>query len=505
MNMILNRDEFVLEIDKFNRGDEVNEGLFQFLKSFFKRDWKDIKSNNVALKNALEDIDKSLDGFTVLKRSNYDACSQFRQALCDFANDLLDGKLEELEDGKSLKKVVMGVGSDEDKMKTKMNQSEELTSILGKNSIKSKSLREKLQDSAEAVDNVIKSNIAIAPWANAMKRSVKNLINDIIIQKSDDDDKETIEKAVANKKKEDEKWLKKQNDLGFKSQDEKIKEIEDERKKTLENIGITPLKNVDGEKALVQLKGEFDKLIKPLIKESLDNNDVELITEAHKSIKTLQKMFENDKNFGFPEIIKIFTDDASKFKNIATSNYDKKDSEDDDKFISRIQKRVINIYFGELNEIYNKIKTLKRTVSFKDVPGDAIQAMYAGIALAVGYGLTGKTFENYFLSEDTLNLMTKCCIEKDATIGYSFPLLDDKKPDEGTIFVGLMKVLSDAKNETGIFNKKTDAKLLNNFKTNISTLFKKILKNAEEIKEKDKEQKEKEAEALKKKEKDEDK
>lgn len=489
MSKILSRDEFGIEVTKFNNGEKINEGLLQFLKSFFKQDWKDIKSKNSALKTELEKIDKSLDGFTMLKRSNYDACAQFRQALCDFANDLLDGKLEELEDGKSLKKVVMGIADDKDKMEHKIKQSPELTSILGKNSIKSKALREKLQDSAKAVEDVISKNSAIAPWANAMKRSVKNLINDVIIQKSDDDDKENLKKALDKKRKEDEKWLKEQNVDGFKTQEEKIKELEKFREKTLTDISVTPLKGMDGNKAIDTLISEFNKMIEPLkdalkMNESIEYNENDELNEAKKNklIDVIKDGIKNDNHFGFAKIIEIID-----------NNYDNKSNPK--------KNDLIRLYMKELADIYSRIEGLHKI--FDNVPSDAIQAMFVGIAYSVAYGLIGDKHGNDFLTDDVKELLARCCIEKDATIGYSFPLVNDKKPEIGTIYVSLMNQLKQAKDEAGIFNEHKD--LLATFKKNIEKLFNEILDSAKKIKEENEKQKEKEAEALKKKEEEENK
>ena len=122
MKAILSYNDFSNDVEKYRNGESVNEGLLQFLKSLFRQDWSDIQSDNKSLKDGLERIDRKLDGYTMLKRSNFDACHKFRQALCDFANQLLEVKFEELENGRALKKVVMGVATEEDKLKDKLNK-----------------------------------------------------------------------------------------------------------------------------------------------------------------------------------------------------------------------------------------------------------------------------------------------------------------------------------------------------------------------------------------------
>ena len=42
------------------------------------------------------------------------------------------------------------------------------------------------------------------------------------------------------------------------------------------------------------------------------------------------------------------------------------------------------------------------------------------------------------INEDVLELLTKCAIDSDATIGFNLPLLDANKPENGNLFVNIM-------------------------------------------------------------------
>lgn len=523
MNKILNRDEFGIEITKYRKGEEINEGLFQFLKSFLKEDWANIKSKNSAIKNKLEEIDRGLDSYTLVKRSNFDACNQYRQALCDFANAVFDQKMDELEKEKESLKKVVGNEYDDDFENDYTPTNKNILSLMGKKGCKDKAMEEKISDAADAISDVLSKNSAIKPWATALKRGIMNVINDAVIASAeapDEDEKKKFEKEkedIENKIKDDEKEVKQKLDKENKEkqaeQDKEIKALEKQRQDGLKAAGVTDiLKGMDGTKATTQLKGEYDKLVKPLISSKPDsdstsktsstseriiynNPNLEYITEGHQKIEKLVKYFESDKHFGFPKIIEVLSDDNSvDFATIAKNNYKKKDKESDEDFASRIKKKVINIYFQELNVLYGGIDEFNKGDVLKAVPCDAIQAMFSGLALGVGYGLVGDSDKKKFFTNDAnIEIMARCCIATDATVGYSFPLVDEKKPDDGTVFVYLLGQLSNEENKHGVFSKKSDTKLLNSFKENMKKLYDMIKKKAEDLKKEADEENEKKA------------
>lgn len=474
MKAILSYNDFSNDVEKYRNGESVNEGLLQFLKSLFRQDWSDIQSDNKSLKDGLERIDRKLDGYTMLKRSNFDACHKFRQALCDFANQLLEVKFEELENGRALKKVVMGVATEEDKLKDKLNKTSQ---IINTKSIKDKAMREKLQDAESEVDGIIKKYSIIAPWAKAMKRGVKNLINDAIIAQSEADDKEVIQQALDKQKKEEDELLNQLNKDALREQQDAIKELEDARKKIIINLGATAFEGGDGTNAVNKLIGEFDSIFQAI------KNDAGKLLEA-KSTPKIDKIMDivktNDKYFAINKVIELIK-----------ANYTKASE----------RKQYLNAYFGTLSVIYDKIKKENTKRVFKDVPSNAIQAMMIGFSFTVGYGLLNEGNRNKLMTDDVLSLITRCCISKDATIGYSFPLVDEKKPDKGTIFQYLVYALSKFVNGGDVDKAfgTLDGSVKTNFKNNIKNLIKAILDKADEIKTEANEKRKKALEEMKKK------
>ena len=57
---------------------------------------------------------------------------------------------------------------------------------------------------------------------------------------------------------------------------------------------------------------------------------------------------------------------------------------------------------------------------------------------AIIYGFVGD--EKFKIKDNTnvLELLTKCAIDSDATIGFNLPLLDANKPENGNLFVNIM-------------------------------------------------------------------
>ena len=113
----------------------------------------------------------------------------------------------------------------------------------------------------------------------------------------------------------------------------------------------------------------------------------------------------------------------------------------------------------------------------KDVPSDAIQAMFVGLSQTIIYALTDEKIDAH---KDVLNLLARCAIDSDKTLGYGLPPMDENKPEAGNIFTTLMQTLKDAKDEKGVFG--DDKDVLNKFKQNISSIFDSIIKMVEKLK-----------------------
>ena len=47
--------------------NEINEGIFDFFKTLMKKEWQDVKSKDTNIKTKLEEVDRGLNGFTLIK------------------------------------------------------------------------------------------------------------------------------------------------------------------------------------------------------------------------------------------------------------------------------------------------------------------------------------------------------------------------------------------------------------------------------------------------------
>ena len=147
----------------------------------------------------------------------------------------------------------------------------------------------------------------------------------------------------------------------------------------------------------------------------------------------------------------------------------------------KLDDKSVKIIVSEIKVVFNALKKLtsdsKFKESLKDVPSDAIQAMFVGLSQTIIYALTDEKIDAH---KDVLNLLARCAIDSDKTLGYGLPPMDENKPEAGNIFTTLMQTLKDAKDEKGVFG--DDKDVLNKFKQNISSIFDSIVKMAEKLK-----------------------
>ena len=104
-NHILKRDAYISEVYSHKDKNEINEGIFDFFKTLMKKEWQDVKSKDTNIKTKLEEVDRGLNGFTLIKMKKAGACATIRQSLADFANTLWDAKQKELDDGNKLQRM----------------------------------------------------------------------------------------------------------------------------------------------------------------------------------------------------------------------------------------------------------------------------------------------------------------------------------------------------------------------------------------------------------------
>ena len=475
-NQILNRDSFVNEVYSKKNTDEINEGIFDFFKTVLKQEWSSVKSKNGEIKKRLEDCDRSLKGFTIVKMKKAGQCAEIRQALCDLANTLYDTKTKELEDGKKLQKMLMGLKdkdkiSDEDKETVKT--SGEVSSYMKKYNVKDKALADKITTYAKKINTLCKGDPDITRWADLLKDEVRNVVNDMIIAEYDkiaeDEDKEKVKKykeEVEKQRKEEEADRKKKDEEAQKTQEEKIKKIEKERADVLSKVGVSILKNQTGDKAYDTLSKAYtdmcDDILNALHKNGGNTNDEDEDAEG----------LNDSKKYSFANFIneELEKDVMTVLGSDVYFGFDKvKDEQDLDKDKLLIILKEIRTIFKAVEQLTQSGKTLAET------PSDAIQAMYVGLSQLITCAILDRDLDG-----DMKTLLARCAIDSDKTLGYGLPPVDEKKPESGNIFVAITQQLMDSKDEAGVF--KDNKELLNKLKQNMSKMFNEISKHAEELK-----------------------
>ena len=98
-------------------------------------------------------------------------------------------------------------------------------------------------------------------------------------------------------------------------------------------------------------------------------------------------------------------------------------------------KLFIRVILNKINTVYDVVSDNKNKQMFKDVPSASVQAMMVALSNAIIYGFRGTDFD---INDARLDLLTKCAIDSDATIGFNLPLIDASNPKNGNFFVAIM-------------------------------------------------------------------
>ena len=476
----------------------MNEGILDFFKTVFKQEWKSIKSKSSVIKQKLEKIDQGLSGFSLMKLKNSSKCNDIRQAICDFANDLLDSKMKELKDGKKLKETLMGVKDKDnvsDRDKEKVKNLGDVSKFMQQFHIKDKALAEKLKTNEEKIKTLCENDPNLIKWSNLLKNDIRNVVNDIIIQESDAEDKEQYDKIVKEQQKEEQKKIDDAEKEAKKNQEEALKTLENERNKALSDVGVTPLRGETGDKAIQELHSAFDKILSVAneLKEAQgggeesekegegEGTDGKTKPDMEKIASSVKNAIETDTHFGLKTIIEVKTMEKE-------GGDGKEDGEKGKPSQLDIFKNTIAILEPTFKAIED---TQKKTKLLTDCTSDAVQALYVGVTCIVGNVVSGNTKE---LGDSIKNLLARCAIDSDKTIGYGCPLLDENKPKEGNIFINvtnklangddiIFKGLKDSAQDTNKFNE-----FMANFKRGVSKIFDLVKTQAENLK-KEKEKK----------------
>ena len=475
-NHILKRDAYISEVYSHKDKNEINEGIFDFFKTLMKKEWQDVKSKDTNIKTKLEEVDKGLNGFTLIKMKKAGACATIRQSLADFANTLWDAKQKELDDGNKLQRMLMGLKDKEeisDKEKEQIEKAGNVSKFMRQFDIKDKALVDKLKNYEKKITEVCQGDPDLTRWSNILKDEIRNIVNDMVIAEyekisgEEKSAKEKIENAKEKIKKQEEekkKQTEKKNKEEEKKQQDALKQIEKDREKVLSSVGVKPLKGQTGDKAIDTLTSAFDKISLDVLGDELDKK----LSENHKySFLNMLNESEEKKELS-DEIKKVLGGDVYFGLNTLEKN-------------EKLDDKSVKIIVSEIKVVFNALKKLtsdsKFKESIKDVPSDAIQAMFVGLSQTIIYALTDEKIDAH---KDVLNLLARCAIDSDKTLGYGLPPMDENKPEAGNIFTTLMQTLKDAKDEKGVFG--DDKDVLNKFKQNISSIFDSIVKMAEKLK-----------------------
>jgi hypothetical protein len=466
-----------------------------------KKDWAGIKCKNPSVLKYLQEIDKSLSGYTMTKMQFSDECKIIRQNVADYFNDILDYKLSQLEKVDDADKFIKKENKEREENEDDDNVEKELN-------LKDKTLLDSISKYKENINTACKPSAKLKEYANQMLNSVEVFVNDIVLAELEKKgaDKEKLEEE-RKKLKEKEKKLKaiqnKMNKLAKDAGEEELKNLAKDRDEAMRNIGVKPIGSMNGDKAIDAITKDYTRIIKEL------NN-----TTVNEGLSVFQKNFKDllngDVYLGLQKSL-----EAIKWQEFAQ----RQDVKDGIKDIE--QKLYIKVILYKINTIFKVISNNDSKKMFVDVPAASVQAMMIALANAVIYGFVGgDVFDIKKDDSSILTLLTKCAIDSDATIGFNLPLLDPKKPDNGNFFVNVMGELKGSdiksneikaaieslsgkesfklfKNSTSVKNyntqevskykaelvKKYSPTLMKNFKKNMDDIFDLILKRAKDLKE----------------------
>ena len=418
MKNLINREDYIKEYLRINRnvenGNELYESLlstvFGGLNMLFKRDWANIKCKNQSVLTYLKEIDKTLTGYTMVKMEFSNECKTIRQNIADYFNDILDYKLKQLEKEEDPNKFLNSL-NDENK---------DAKGVAKKLNLADKILLDTLDKYKSNIKIACKQSPKLREYADQMLNCVEIFINSVILDELEKKgaDKEKVndkKKKLEEQSKQQEKERQENNNEAKKETEEAVKKLSKER-----DAAITALEanlipnNTGGVKTAEKIANEFSKMI-------------DVINQLNESAlpKSYIDSFNKTKGASYIGIQKSLEEINWNFTG------DKKETSGE----GVLDKFFIKVILNKINTTFEVVMNNKDF--FKGVPAASVQAMMIALSNAIIYGFVGESFkiEN---NEARLSLLTKCAIDSDATIGFNLPPLDDKKPEDGNFFVGIM-------------------------------------------------------------------
>ena len=424
MKHLISREDYIKEYLRINRSieniidkeiendNELYEGLlstvFGGLKMLFKKDWANIKSKNPTVLEHLKDMDKRLAGYTMVKMQYSSECQNIRQNIADYFNDILEYKLLQLEKEENADKFI-------EKENTEKEENTEENGVAKILNLKDKTLLESLKKYKENIATQCKASPKLREYADQLLNSVTVFVNDIILAELEKKgvDKAKLEeekKKLEEERKKLEEEAKKKDEEAKKANEEALKKIKEERDKALQDLGVKPIGDMGGDKAIDAIKKQFEDVLK-----NFEN----------------AKVNESALPGNYGDILSGDTYIGLQ-KSLEEIDWEAEGKEEVNELYNRLFIRVI---VNKINTAFEVI--LKSKDNFKEIPSASVQAMLVSLSNAIIYGYVGKKF-NIETNDARLSLMTKCAIDSDATIGFNLPLIDDKKPENGNFFVSIM-------------------------------------------------------------------
>ena len=417
MKHLINREDYIREYLRIERNIEddnkLNEGLigtlFGGLKMLLKKDWENIKCKNPSVLKHLQAIDKSLGGYTMTKMEFSGECTTIRQNIADYFNDILDYKLGQIEKEENPEKFL--------KQENKEKEDSKEEGVAKHLNLKDKTLLDSIKKYKENISTACKPSPKLREYADMMLNSIEIFVNDIILAELE---KKGLEKAKIEEeeKKNEEKRRKleeeqkKKNEESRKAEEEAMKKLEKERDDAIRSLGVKPIGNMDGDKAIDTIVKQYSDMLGEL------KNNADKVNESALP-QDYSDLLKSDTYVGIS-------------KSLEELNWDSDKKED-----KLYNKFTIRVILNKINTAFNVISDNKTKKLFKGVPSASVQAMMMSLSNAVLYGFVGDKFK-IKNDEARLSLMTKCAIDSDATIGFNLPLIDPKKPDNGNYFVSIM-------------------------------------------------------------------
>ena len=507
MKHLMNREDYIKEYLRktIENEGELNEGLmgtlFGGLKMLLKKDWDNVKCKNPSVIKYLQDIDKSLQGYTMTKMQFSGECTTIRQNVANYFSDILDYKLKQVEKNEDPNKFL----EKEEKEKEENKDAKGVAKTLN---IVDKTILDSVNKYKENISSVCKKSPKLREYADQMLNSVDVFVNDQILNKLEEmgikkEKLEELRKKNEERESELEAIRKKMDDAAKGKNEEDLKKMNKEREDLMRGLGVSPISTMAGDKAI-------DTIIKPFndIMSELKN-----VVLNESVLSKYENILKNDNYIGVKNSFEkiTWTDSKKKIKSAEVA-----------------ERFLVKVILSKIYSVFNVVANNDNKKLLQTASSQSVQAMMIALSNAVIYGFMGEKFP-IDKNDNIISLFAKCAIDSDATIGFNLPLMNADKPDNGNIFVNIMNALKETDNNSkeiedavesiqkdemnsilkGLELYKKDMKYVDGqsaikdwgvnkmkeFKQNITHLFDIIVKKAKDIKETA--EKEREAEAQK--------